>query len=282
MNKIPISPLNLRNYAGKIFLASAFLLSMYSLKAQRCDVNGISYTQQAGFGSNSKIMVGGYGMNDGSICWNCYPDSSVFGRSRIFNRPVGILPPAGSPVPMWSARMFQDGPANIMRIQTSQIGALGYCYDSVTWNKGLSLRTDGSLGIGTDQTFGYKLAVNGGIIAKNDIRTTLLGVTWPDYVFAPTYRLKPLPELAQEIDSLGHLPEMPSAAEVEADGVSLPQMSAKLLKKVEELTLYVIELQKQLIALQSQNGQQQSEIKVQQKQIEELKALIETLLKEKE
>lgn len=260
-------------------LAFAFLFSP-SLNAQRCGVNGITFTQQSGFGNNSQIIIGGYGQNDGAINFNCYSDSMVYGRSRIFNRPVGMMPPAGSPVPTWSSRIFQDLPAGILRIQTS--GVNNACYDSVNWNRGLTMHTNGSVGIGTNPISGYMLAINGGIVAKNDIRTTQLGVAWPDYVFAANYRLKPLTQLEQEIDSLGHLPEMPSAQEVEENGISLPQVSTQLVKKVEELTLYVIELQKQLDAGQKQNAQQQAQLEAQQKLIEEQKALVDRLLKEKE
>ncbi len=269
----------LQSIAVALFFAFAFLCST-PLSAQRCGVNGITFTQQAGFGNNSQIIIGGYGQNDGAINFNCYSDSSVYGRSRIFNRPVGMFPPAGSPVPTWSSRIFQDLPAGVLRIQTS--GVTYACYDSVAWNRSLSIHTSGNVGIGTDETFGYKLAVNGPIIAKNDIRTTLTGVSWPDYVFAPTYTLKPLLLLEQEIDSLGHLPEMPSAQEVENDGLSLPQVSTQLVKNVEELTLYVIALQKQVDVIQKQNTGQQAQLEAQQKLIEEQKRLIERLLKEKE
>lgn len=254
------------------FLAFAFLCSTQS-HAQRCGVNGITFTQQAGFGNNSQIIIGGFGQNDGAINFNCYSDSSVYGRSRIFNRPVGIMPPLGSPVPTWSSRIFQDLPAGILRIQTS--GVNNACYDSVNWNRGLTMHTSGSVGIGTNPIPGFMLAVNGGIVARNDIRTTLLGVAWPDYVFSPTYRLKPLAQLEQEIDSIGHLPDMPSAQEVEENGISLPQISTQLVKNVEELTLYVIALQKQVDAQHKQN-------EAQQKLLAEQQALIARLLKEKE
>lgn len=69
---------------------------------------------------------------------------------------------------------------------------------------------------------------------------------WADRVFAPTYRLRPLNEVAQFIKTNRHLPGVPSAEEVTRDGVDLVQMNAKLLEKVEELTLYVIELQRQV------------------------------------
>lgn len=269
----------LHSIAVVFFLAWALLFSTQS-NAQRCGVNGITFTHQAGFGNNSQIIIGGYGQNDGAINFNCYSDSSVYGRSRIFNRPVGIMPPAGSPVPTWSSRVFQDLPAGILRIQTS--GVNNACYDSVNWNRGLTMHTNGTVGIGTNPISGYMLAVNGGIACKNDMMITLTGITWPDYVFARNYRLKPLLALEHEIDSLGHLPEMPSAEQVGNEGLSVTAVTTTVVKKVEELTLYTIDQQKQLDELKKQNEQMQKQTELLQKQNEELKALIDRLLKEKE
>lgn len=263
----------LHSIAVVFFFASALLFSNYTAHAQRCGVNGITFTQQAGFGNNSQIIIGGYGQNDGAINFNCYSDSSVYGRSRIFNRPVGMAPPLGSPVPTWSSRIFQDLPAGILRIQTS--GVNNACYDSVTWNRGLTIHTSGNVGIGTNPISGFMLAVNGGIVAKNEIRTTLAGVTWPDYVFTDSFALAPLYSLETEIDSLGHLPGMPSAADVEQNGLSLPQVSVQLVKRVEELTLYTIDQQKQLDELKKQN-------ELLQKQNAELKEMMNRIIKEKE
>lgn len=272
-----IKPLRTIKYG---FLTAFVILFTSSLNAQRCGVNGITFTQQAGFGNNSQIIIGGFGQNDGVINFNCYSDSTVYGRSRIFNRPVGMMPPAGSPVPTWSSRIFQDLPAGILRIQTS--GVNNACYDSVNWNRGLTMHTTGIVGIGTNPISGYMLAVNGGIACKNDMMITLTGITWPDYVFARNYRLKPLLVLGQEIDSLGHLPEMPSAEQIENEGLSVTNVTTTVVKKVEELTLYTIDQQKQLDELKKQNEQLQKQTELLQKQNEELKVLVDRLLKEKE
>jgi hypothetical protein len=69
--------------------------------------------------------------------------------------------------------------------------------------------------------------------------------TWPDFVFADDYRLAPLSEVESHIKAKRHLPGIPSAAEVEQGGVSLGDMQAKLLAKVEELTLHLIRLEKE-------------------------------------
>lgn len=88
-----------------------------------------------------------------------------------------------------------------------------------------------------------KLGADGTLMAK-EIKVTLTG--WPDYVFDKGYNLMPLTETEQYIEANGHLPNVPSAAEVETDGMSVGEMNKVLLQKVEELTLYVIELQKQI------------------------------------
>lgn len=271
---------NTLRFVGRTLLAFAFLFIMCTVNAQRCGVNGLTFTQQAGFGNNSLIIIGGFGQNDGAINFNCYSDSSVYGRSRIFNRPAGIMPPAGSSVPIWSSRIFQDLPTGILRIQTSPVTLT--CYDSVPWNRGITMHTSGRVGIGTDPISPFMLSVNGGIACKNDMLITLTGVTWPDYVFKSTYLLKPLWRLEQEIDSLGHLPEMPSAEEVEEQGLSVTAVTTTVVKKVEELTLYTIDQQKQLDELKKQNEQLQRQTELLQKQNEELKVMLERLLKEKE
>lgn len=79
-------------------------------------------------------------------------------------------------------------------------------------------------------------------------------MNWPDYVFEPGYHLLSLPETEAFIQSHGHLPGVPSAAEVQTNGLDLGDMEAVLLQKVEELTLQVIELQKQVEAMKAQNG----------------------------
>lgn len=72
---------------------------------------------------------------------------------------------------------------------------------------------------------------------------------WPDYVFEPTYALRPLSEVELYINENKHLPNVPSALEIEAKGIDMAEMDATLLRKIEELTLYIIQQQKQITAL---------------------------------
>lgn len=98
---------------------------------------------------------------------------------------------------------------------------------------------NGRVGIGTWSP-DEKLTVKGKIHAEEVIID--LAVPVPDYVFEKTYDLKPLDEAKKYIDENKHLPEVPSAKEMEKGGVKVGEMEMILLKKIEELTLYIIEL----------------------------------------
>lgn len=93
------------------------------------------------------------------------------------------------------------------------------------------------------------MAVGGRIGAQFGIHVVNYGGTWPDYVFAPAYHLPSLPELEQFIQANHHLPETPSSEQIQTEGVELVAMEALLLKKVEELTLHLIRMQKENAAL---------------------------------
>ena len=94
------------------------------------------------------------------------------------------------------------------------------------------------------------LAVAGSAVATSFTVKTV--ANWPDYVFKPEYQLPSLQEVKSYIDQNHHLPEMPSATEVAQDGLNLGEVNKLLAKKVEELTLYLIEQQKINQSLQSQ------------------------------
>jgi len=95
----------------------------------------------------------------------------------------------------------------------------------------------------------YKLTVTGKIICEE--LKVKLAANWPDYVFADTYQLTPLHELKSFIDTNHHLPNIPIAADVEREGFEVGEMNRRLLEKVEELTLYVIQLQEQIDLLKT-------------------------------
>ena len=98
---------------------------------------------------------------------------------------------------------------------------------------------------------GYRMAVDGKIICE-ELKVQLSG-SWPDYVFADGYELMPLAQVQQYIDQNKHLPGVPSAATVsEEGGVEVGEMQRVLLQKMEELTLYMLQLQAQNEALRAE------------------------------
>lgn len=105
----------------------------------------------------------------------------------------------------------------------------------------------GSVGIGTENTAGYKLAVNGSIRAK-ELR---INTGWADYVFDENYQLKSLTEVEQFIAENKHLPDIPAASFLQKEGVDVSAMQTKMMAKIEELTLYMIEANKKIIQLQN-------------------------------
>jgi len=112
----------------------------------------------------------------------------------------------------------------------------------------LQVINNGNVGIGTTNPT-QALCVNGKIVAK-DVQVTQAG--WSDFVFAPNYRLMPLNVLEKKIEQSGHLPGIPNSKQVQKDGVSVGEMQGKLLQKVEELTLYVIQQQKEIDTLKKE------------------------------
>ncbi len=106
--------------------------------------------------------------------------------------------------------------------------------------------SDGKFGMGiTNPT--EKLHVNGNIRATAPI--------WADFVFKKTYKLRSLNDVEDYINKYSHLPEIPSESDVLKNGINLGEMDAKLLQKIEELTLYIIEINKRVVELEKENSQ---------------------------
>ncbi len=131
---------------------------------------------------------------------------------------------------------------------------------------------DGKVGIGTTTTGIHKLAVEGSIGAR-EIKVQATG--WSDFVFENNYNLPTLKEVENHISENGHLKDIPSAKEVEKDGFFLGQMDAKLLQKIEELTLYTIQQEKKIEKLE----EKLDSFKGMETQLNELKSLILNLKK---
>ena len=148
--------------------------------------------------------------------------------------------------------------------------------DTVDGLQPLLIQNSGNVGIGTTNP-DSKLTVKGKIHAE-EVKIDL-SVPAPDYVFTKDYDLLTIEEVQQHITEKGHLPNIPSAKEMEANGVELGMMNMKLLEKIEELTLYTIAQEKKILKQESRNQELENKLKQEeiknQKQEDRIKTLEE-------
>jgi hypothetical protein len=142
-------------------------------------------------------------------------------------------------------------PANLGLRTVSNAGNLAFRLTVTgrnTFSTGFSMQIDKivlSPAIGGDSISCRTMNVIGDIRCRK-IFVNNWSIEAPDYVFAPEYNLRPLADVETYIKQNNHLPEVPSAAEIKKNGVEIQEMNMTLLKKVEELTLYTIELNKKI------------------------------------
>lgn len=134
-------------------------------------------------------------------------------------------------------------------IDRSNGGMLSLNYGGDLTSSQFVMDLNGNVGIGTSNPLGWRLAVNGNIRAKE----VKVETAWADFVFEKEYNLPSLEEVEAHIKEKGHLKDIPSAAEVSENGIRLGEMNAKLLQKIEELTLYMIEFNKEIESLRREN-----------------------------
>jgi hypothetical protein len=157
-----------------------------------------------------------------------------------------------------------NGAAANLTLQNS--GGNVYIGDLANFNSSHRLGVDGNavvtgaVRIGTTVTpAGYKLAVDGKMICT-EVMVRLVA-NWPDYVFGKNYTLPVLNDVESFIQKNNRLPGIPSAAQIEKEGLSLGEMQKMQMQKIEELTLYIIDINKQLQQVKKENEKLKSNVK---------------------
>lgn len=201
--------------------------------------------------ASSLAVIGNDNMattTNGAVAWDYYNNGDKPSWSGTLLRHIGT----GETGLQYGVPASKQGQLVFQNVDNAVIGTNGAnLFISPNSQISTAFLWDGSVGIGTTKTSGYKLAVNGSAIFTKAV--VKLYTTWPDYVFAPTYQLPSLPEVKAYITQHQHLAEMPTAHDIEKDGIDLGDNQAKLLKKVEELTLYVIDLNEKMEKLSLEN-----------------------------
>ncbi len=287
------------DYSGTVISGTDANLDLLSTDDNSTVSNNISfgrYNQSTGalihkFGITSWAETGNQGSNSGDrISFNYGTQSNIWTNSELMvikangNIGVGTTSPAyklhvnGS---TYTQGLHSSTAINIYSPQAGNTSkrvtintltgnsAYMYNYDEVAQtfhtmnfggshnlNSGITVLGDGHVGIGTNDP-NHKLEVNGTIRSK---KVKVEAVNWPDYVFISSYKLRPLSEVETFIKTNEHLPEVPSAKELEEKGLDLGAMDATLLKKVEELTLYMIEMKKEIEQLKKKNRELEQQV----------------------
>lgn len=160
-----------------------------------------------------------------------------------------------------------DNGAGINFYNGAATGGSNYTVTGANLPNYLQMRiAGGNVSIGTSDSKGYKLAVNGSAIATS--MTVKLNSAWPDYVFKKDYQLSSLEDVKAYIDQNQHLPEVPSEQQIAKEGLNLGEINKLLMKKVEELTLYLIDEHKKKEEQAELLSKQQEQINQLIKQVE--------------
>lgn len=276
----PTAPLQVMSLGGDSRPGGINAASASALKLSRVGTPSYSYPESAEFrvGHGSPAIWGSQLdlYLNGASNQNDIPDQQVM--TWLYNGNVGIgRTDPGANLHIQNLVGSKPGGVNAPTISVLRMGRMGtasYSYPesaefrighggSNVWGSQLDLyingganqtetpdqqvmtwQYNGNVGIGTT-TPAERLSVNGHIRA---VEIKVEATNWPDYVFQPDYELPTLTQIGEQIKLKGHLPDMPSAKEVETNGIALGEMNKLLLKKVEELTLHLINENKKLIA----------------------------------
>ena len=279
------------NYGHKIYgySASATKADMrFAIRANTplwTDVMAVTNEGFVGIGTNfpvAKLSVYGVNAHDGCLTIQSASDSRFFiqeGENKL--KIGGIASGTGAITVLNTGRVGVGEPNPVIKLSVygSTIDEGGISFQSandhrfyiqegdellkiggLNWGVGaINVTNTGTVGIGTTTTGTNKLAVEGTIAARK-IKVTQAS-TWPDFVFDSAYHLPALEELNNYVKVNKHLPDVPSASDVQKDGQDVGEMNRLLLQKVEELTLH-------LIKEHERNEKMEQQIKVLQHKME--------------
>jgi trimeric autotransporter adhesin len=209
----------------------------------------LNYTTAIGYNAKAEVsntmILGGTGVSAVSVgIGTSTPKHTldVTGRMHLAN---GVIQRGGTSIYGTSdLGLYQRAPGNWMRFVTNGAPIRFFSDDSIGTFANFSIEANGNIGIGTTTIpAGYKVAIDGKLICEE--ARIQNSTAWPDYVFNEDYKLLPLEDLEKIIRQQKHLPGIPSASVVSKEGFGLGDMNVRLLEKVEELTLYMIDLKKE-------------------------------------
>jgi hypothetical protein len=242
----------------KIILSVSILLSIQVMKAQWPSSGTNIYNSN----------TGNVGVGTSSPITKLHVDNGVvtISGNNPYGGPMLVLGPAPSNNNIWSIETMSSGlnfwrpslngqanQGNYFLFLKNSNGNVGIKTDNPT--AGLTVNSNVLIGnpASVNLPAGYKLYVETGILTEKVKVAVKNTANWADYVFAKGYQLKPLSEVEAFISTNKHLPGIPSAEEVVEKGIDMAEMDAKLLEKIEELTLYIIKLEKEVNELKKSN-----------------------------
>lgn len=196
--------------------------------------------------SNAFLRFNNSTIKDGSFVPNITGRAYSPGRSYgigITGEAEDVIPPSNEP---GAAGVVLDGRSTSGRLLNANV--LTICSSAIPL---VTVKANGSMGIGTSNPGTSKLAVDGTIAARK-VKVTQAS-PWPDYVFEHDYQLPPLQTVETFIKENKHLPGVPSATEITENGQDLGEMNTVLLEKIEELTLHMIRMEKELLGVKAAN-----------------------------